>query len=420
MKEKRKAFWQFPWDYREGFLIAFTLLILGFALEYFAKGQSLNVPTWPGNIYIIIGMVGAIAIIQLYVKNNFIKWLSSVPAAISAISVFTVLIFLMGFIPQNDESVAGWMKLLGLSHLTSSWAYVFSATYLLIILGFTTIKRLWPISVKNAAFFLNHAGLFIVIAAASLGSSDMWKLNMQLVKDRAIFSASDYNGKTYNNIGFALKLTDFQIEEYAPQIGVYEQSSGSFSVEKGGKLLEAEKGSSMQFEEWTVEVKDYYTDAVPDSSGNFIFSKTEGATTAAYVIASNQISQQRVEGWIASGSYVYAAKAIPLNQELGVGMTQSASKVFRSKIRAYKPKSVTEYTDVEIEVNKPIEINGYTVYQTGYDEKMGKYSKVSIVELVYDPWLPAVYTGLFMMIAGSLYLAWMGRSRNKLETDKNK
>ncbi|MBI9033322.1 MAG: cytochrome c biogenesis protein ResB, partial [Bacteroidales bacterium] len=407
MNQKTKPFWKYPWGYKEGFLIAFTLLVLGFILEFFTKGQTIIVPSWPVNIYIIIGLIGVIFIVQLYSKSNFVKWLSSVPAAITSISVFTLLIFLMGFIPQNDELVNPWMKSVGLSHLTLSWAYVLTASYLLIILGFTIVKRIMPFSIKNTAFFLNHAGLFIVLAAASLGSSDMWKANMRLVQDRAIFAANDYKGNTYNNIGFALKLIDFEIEEYTPQIGVYLKSSGNFNVEKGGKLLEATKGNTLQFDDWNLLVKDYYSDAVPDTAGNFIFSKTEGATTAAYIIANNTRTNQSKEGWVASGTYIYRNKTLDLDGALAIGMTVPSSKVFRSKIRAYKPKSVTEYTDINLEVNKPVEINGYTVYQTGYDETKGKYSQISIIELVYDPWLPAVYVGLFMMIAGSLYLAWM-------------
>ena len=53
-------------------------------------------------------------------------------------------------------------------------------------------------------------------------------------------------------------------------------------------------------------------------------------------------------------------------------------------------------------VNKPIEVNGWKIYQYGYDTQMGAQSEISIFELVRDPWLPAVYTGIYMMLAGAL------------------
>lgn len=57
-----------------------------------------------------------------------------------------------------------------------------------------------------------------------------------------------------------------------------------------------------------------------------------------------------------------------------------------------------------IEVNKPLEVNGWTIYQYGYDQSMGTKSRLSIFELVTDPWMPAVYVGIYMMIGGAILL----------------
>jgi hypothetical protein len=35
---------------------------------------------------------------------------------------------------------------------------------------------------------------------------------------------------------------------------------------------------------------------------------------------------------------------------------------------------------------------------------MGKWSRTSTFELVRDPWLPVVYTGITMMLLGAVYL----------------
>ena len=61
-----------------------------------------------------------------------------------------------------------------------------------------------------------------------------------------------------------------------------------------------------------------------------------------------------------------------------------------------------------IEVNSPLTIDNWKIYQFSYDESMGKYSKTSVFELVYDPWLKIVYAGIFMLLAGSLFLFIMG------------
>ena len=66
-----------------------------------------------------------------------------------------------------------------------------------------------------------------------------------------------------------------------------------------------------------------------------------------------------------------------------------------------------------VEVNKPVEVEGWKIYQYGYDTAMGRMSNISILELVSDPWLPAVYTGIYMMLAGAVCMVVLGVRRSK-------
>ncbi|MBR3111044.1 MAG: cytochrome c biogenesis protein ResB, partial [Prevotella sp.] len=66
-----------------------------------------------------------------------------------------------------------------------------------------------------------------------------------------------------------------------------------------------------------------------------------------------------------------------------------------------------------IDVNKPYEVDGWKIYQYGYDTQMGADSQISILELVSDPWLPLVYTGIYMMLAGTVLLILYTRWRMK-------
>ena len=54
-----------------------------------------------------------------------------------------------------------------------------------------------------------------------------------------------------------------------------------------------------------------------------------------------------------------------------------------------------------VEVNKPLRYRGWKIYQHDYDAAEGRYS---VLELVRDPWLWAVYAGIFMMLAGAVCL----------------
>ena len=67
--------------------------------------------------------------------------------------------------------------------------------------------------------------------------------------------------------------------------------------------------------------------------------------------------------------------------------------------------------EATVDVNKPVEVDGWKIYQYGYDTQMGAKSKTSILELVSDPWLPLVYIGIYMMLAGALCMFVFGRRR---------
>lgn len=66
-----------------------------------------------------------------------------------------------------------------------------------------------------------------------------------------------------------------------------------------------------------------------------------------------------------------------------------------------------------VDVNKPAEVDGWKIYQYGYDTEMGAGSNISILELVSDPWLPYVYTGIYLMLAGGLLMMVTGARKGK-------
>ena len=77
-------------------------------------------------------------------------------------------------------------------------------------------------------------------------------------------------------------------------------------------------------------------------------------------------------------------------------------KRFASDITVYTQDG--KIVNGTVEVNKPLKVNGWKIYQYGYDDSLGSKSPYSMFMLVKDPWLPAVYAGIFMMLAGALCL----------------
>ena len=81
-------------------------------------------------------------------------------------------------------------------------------------------------------------------------------------------------------------------------------------------------------------------------------------------------------------------------------MPEREPKRYASEVTVYSESG--EKVDAVIEVNHPLEIEGWKIYQLSYDEALGRWSDTSVFELVRDPWLPWVYAGIYMLLAGAL------------------
>ena len=84
---------------------------------------------------------------------------------------------------------------------------------------------------------------------------------------------------------------------------------------------------------------------------------------------------------------------------------------FASRVTVYTRSGRKD--SATIEVNKPYQIEGWKIYQLSYDESKGKWSEISILEIVKDPWLPLVYTGIWMMIAGAVCMFTIAGKRKE-------
>ena len=69
--------------------------------------------------------------------------------------------------------------------------------------------------------------------------------------------------------------------------------------------------------------------------------------------------------------------------------------------------------ETDILVNKPYSIDGWKIYQLNYDTERGRWSEISILELVSDPWLPFVYTGIYMMQLGAILMFILAQRRKE-------
>ena len=104
--------------------------------------------------------------------------------------------------------------------------------------------------------------------------------------------------------------------------------------------------------------------------------------------------------------------AIELKQFIMETYDDGSPKRFASEIQILTKSGKSIQTTVD--VNKPVEVDGWKIYQYGYDTQMGAKSRISILELVSDPWLPLVYTGIYMMLAGAVCMFILGGRRKRV------
>ena len=90
---------------------------------------------------------------------------------------------------------------------------------------------------------------------------------------------------------------------------------------------------------------------------------------------------------------------------------QHMPKRFASDVSITTKKG--EKINAIIDVNKPISVEGWKIYQYDYDQSMGADCDVSIFELVRDPWMPVVYTGIYMLLAGAVMMFIMSQRRKE-------
>ena len=402
---KKKEIWQAPWGYAESFSIAFALMILGFAISYIEKSRVSTVQ-WPFNLYIGISFTVLLIVLSLFLKKRqFVKWLSSMPAAISAICLFTFLVLIMGFIPQSSLAVPGFSYRIGITDILSSHAFLFAQIYFLTTLGMITLRRSFPFKRKNIAFFVSHFGLWLTLFAGALGAGDIQKVKIKTNMTDFVFSGQNQRGKIIKDLGIAIKLKEFSIEEYSPKAYIIDNKSGDVLNDN---IFYLEKDNSVIMGNWEIEVTEFYKYSVGIEK-EFHPIYDIGSSPAAYIVAKNLISGKTTEGWISCGSFRYPGAFLNLSEKNLLVMADPEPKEYSSELKILTPSGETIETSVE--VNNPATAGGWKIYQIDYDQQKGRWSEISILELVRDPWLPIVYIGIFLMIIGAIHMFWIGNNK---------
>ncbi len=292
--------WTKPWTLKEGFAIGGGLLVAGLLLELTVGAVVWEAFCWPVNTCVLAGFLLIIVAAFLLRKSVYaFSFLTSYMAAIPALCYALLLTIVMGVTRQTVNGT--WVN-----NMLTFWPFVLIYVYITVILGLLVLQRLSMLrhrhGIKDAAFLLNHFGLFLALTTSTLGNADMQRIKMITVVGEPEWRALTQDQQVVE-LPLAIELKRFIMETY-------------------------DDGSPKRF-----------------------------------------------------------ASDIQILTQSGKNMAAT------------------------VDVNKPVEVDGWKIYQYGYDQQMGAMSQTSIFELVRDPWLPAVYTGIYMMLTGALCMFVFGRKR---------
>ena len=413
--------WKHPWTYKEGFVISAGLVLTGILLQVSVGAFTTNFLQFPTNVF--VGIIYLLVVVILSIqsnKNRTIRWFSSMEASITSIAVFLALVLVMGLTRQSaGPDNSGLLGVLGFKNMLSAWPFVLVFIYMMTVLGLVTIRRLkhfrWE---KDIPFVLNHVGLFLTLLTAVLGSADMHRYQMIVGLDTPEWRATDEDGKMVE-MDMAIELNSFTIDEYPPKLMIIDNESGKTLPEKQPESImidkEHTKGKLLDWEITASRIIESAAPMIGKDSVHFVEFHSEGAAAAVFVTANNKKNGVTTSGWVSSGSYLYPYHALKLDEWMSIVMPEREPKRFASDVNVYTKDG--QNVQSVIEVNKPLKVNGWKIYQISYDERMGKWSHTSVFELIKDPWIGWVYAGITMMILGAIGLFIFGKSPQKTEVE---
>jgi hypothetical protein len=392
--------------FKEAALFTISAIVAGFTVELLTSGGGITIPHWPVNFIFLAAFAALTASVGLTLRDRpHVAWLGGIPVGLCMIIGLALLSFIGGVLPQDPVPPGSLVSRLRLNGMFSSWPFAFVTLLFLFNLGLSFIWKMVPFRPANLQFVLFHGGFWLALSCGLMGTSDLERLVIPLNEGHESDIAYEMPSERPLRLPFSIYLKDFEIDEYVPQFALYDPATDQVLEEKSKMVPEVRKGARAIWQGIaSVTVLDYLPDAIPDKDGNPVASKGRKGVPFARLRVESE-GQAPLEHWINGGGPDIKPQFFPVGSYFLV-IAPGAPKAFRSSV-------MLRATDGErrvstLEVNKPVDFQGWKLYQMGYDEKAGRWSTMSLVEAVNDPWLPAVYLGFFMIMAGNLLYFWKG------------
>jgi len=400
---------------------AWTITVIagaGVVLHFFFGPLNFTLLRAPVNLLLGAAMVLGAVICAIFRESHFVRRFSGVPFAVVLLAGLLILCLLMGLIPQTPAAMPadGAPPILsGLHHITSSCPFVLLYVTLLSALAATLARRLSAFRIRDYAFYLNHAGLWLILFGAGFGAADFTRCSIQITE-----GASESTGLTRDGrelpLPFSVRLNNFEMEEYPPKLYIADLATGNYLPEKKPASFQINpQEPAGRLLDWNLRIETYIPDAVLDTAGFFKQVAMPGAGPAAEICAIHRKSGEERCGWVFRGNAMQQGRAVPLDGERWLVMGRSEPRRYLSEVEITEPGRPSRLAGIE--VNRPLRIGSWRLYQYGYDTRAGRMSRYTVLEAVYDPWVYVVYTGIAMLALGCILLFRSGNNKKQKRDD---
>lgn len=425
---KARKIWSGSWGYPEGWTIAAALLLLSLLWQ----GIMGPIPQGAVPRGIAIGgmiLLVIVAIICVTARERSdcpaaVRFLFSPAATITSITLFLIVLMVAGFTmqvpPEMARGLSGLIHHMGFTSVVHSFPFLTAYIYLLLILLCVTGRRIWHLHLRHPlrdiAFVLNHFGLSYFLLFALLSGSAIERYRMTVAEGQTEWRAEVDNIAGMVELPIAIELHDFSLKEYSPKLMLLNGDGGLLTTtgrEDGTPLellIDREPPFTDHLGEWDVTVEELLPYAAPVVSGDglsYVDWHSDGASTAVRVTARR--GDKEVSGWVSCGSYLIPYHTLTLQDSLTLVMPDLEPKQYYSDISYYTRSGKSGRKTIS--VNDPLRLGEWYIYQLNYDQSKGRWSEVTQLELVRDPYMIHIYIGLLILLAGAVLLIFSPPTR---------
>ena len=394
------------WKMKEGFVSGAGLILVGLALQYSVGPLDWSAFAFPINAICLVLYLAFLALIYaLRHRVRLFSFFFTTEAAVPTLLYAALLTVAMGLTRQVAPHERA-IDPIGLTRMLSFWPFVLIYGRLTGIVGLIAIRQILHFRLRELPSLLSHLGVFIAIVAATLGSADMERVKLTASMDMPEWRATHEQG--FLELPLAIQLEKFTIDEYPPKLLIINSKTGKSIPAKNPEIVLVDKHfREGKLLKWRIRVRQNLPLAAPvvtSDTVRYVGWGSSGAVTALLVEAQPMEGDRAVGkplvGWVTCGSYLFPFQELKLTKDLSLVMARREPERYASRIHVYTRSQKNIVATVE--VNKPVSIDGWRIYQLSYDESMGRWSETSTFELVKDPWLPAVYVGIYLLLAGAV------------------